>query len=136
MDMLKTAFVGTVSLAICTMSLDHALAAQLTKGDRTVVQDRQVRNFERPRQKGNRLAFCTAAGQCGKPAADEFCQANDFEGALMFQRDRMEGHSAQLRFLRIKCWRSMHAGPTERSRTSQDPAKQLITNTATKSNRR
>ena len=134
--MLKTAFLSAVSVAISTMSLDHVVAAQLTKGDRIVVQDRQVRNFERPRQNGNRLGFCTAAGQCGKPAADDFCQSNDFEGALTFQRDRMEGHSAVLRFLRIKCWRSKHARRVEQPRAAQEQARQLISNTATKSNRR
>jgi hypothetical protein len=137
-DMLRITFVGAVSLAISTafVALDWASAAQLTKGDRIVVQDREVKNYERPRQNGNRLAFCTAAGQCGKPAADEFCRSNDFEGALTFQRDRMEGHSAKLRFFRIKCWRSTHAGTAEKSHASQEPAKQLISNTAAKSNRR
>jgi hypothetical protein len=108
---------GAISISgvISALTADWAYGSQLTKGDRVVMhQTREVRNYDRPRRNGNRIAFClTAVGTCGKPAADAFCRSNDFEGALTFQRERMEGHGAQLRFLRIKCWRSQAAAASE-----------------------
>jgi len=109
-----------------------AHGAQPTKGNRLVIsQAQEVRNYDRPRQGGNRIAFCLPAnGECGKPAADAFCRGKDFEGALTFQRERMEGHGAQMRFLRIKCWRTQ--GATVPDVTA---ARDVITNTSAKSNR-
>jgi hypothetical protein len=109
-----------------------AYGAQPTKGNRLVAPlAQEVRNYDRPRQGGNRIAFCLPAnGECGKPAADAFCRGKDFEGALTFQRERMEGHGAQMRFLRIKCWRTQ--GATVPDVTA---ARDVITNTSAKSNR-
>jgi hypothetical protein len=108
-----------------------AYGAQPTKGNRLVLpQTREVRNYDRPRQDGNRIAFCLPAnGECGKPAADAFCRGRDFKEALTFQRERMEGHGAQMRFLRIKCWRTQGAAASEVT------AADVISNTSTKSNR-
>lgn len=91
---------------------------------------KEVRNYDRPRQDGNRIAFCLPAdGECGKPAADAFCRGKDFEAALTFQRERMEGHGAQMRFLQIKCWR------TQGATVSETTATDVTTNTSAKSNR-
>jgi hypothetical protein len=135
--MVKPIIAGVVLFAASTMlgSSLPACAAQPAKGDKIVLQDRQIRNYDRPRQNGNRLAFCTAAGECGKPAADDFCRSNGFEGAMTFQRDRLEGHSAQLRFLRIKCWRSKHNN-TPQPQVPVETGSKLISNTSAKSNRR
>lgn len=130
-----------ISSVFFALASECAYGSQLTKGDRLVLQQKmEVRNYERPRRSGNRVAFCLRdVGECGKPAADAFCRDNDFEGALTFQRDRMEGHSARMRFLRIKCWRSS-------SSTASAAAKQVLipeatggnvrSNTSAKSNRR
>jgi hypothetical protein len=117
---------------ISTLTVNFAYGAQPTKGNRLVVsQTKEVRNYDRPRQEGNRIAFCLPAnGECGKPAADAFCRGKDFEGALTFQRERMEGHGAQMRFLRIKCWRTQGAAVSEVT-----AAQDVITNTSAKSNR-
>ena len=129
------ACLGILSLATV---LDSELAhgAQPAKGNRTVLEKKEVRNYERPRRGGNRLAFCTADGQCGKHAADEFCRDSGFDGALTFQRDRMEGHSAQLRFLRIKCSRSRGSGVAKPAPAAELPGSALKSNTAAKTNRR
>jgi hypothetical protein len=122
----------SISGTISALTADWAFGAQVTKGDRMMVhQTREIRNYDRPRRNGNRIAFCltAAVSTCGKHAADAFCHDNDFEGALTFQRERMEGHSAQLRFLRIKCWRS-------RATTASEVAGVYVkSNTSTKSNR-
>jgi hypothetical protein len=117
---------------ISTLTVNFAYGAQPTKGNRLVVsQTKEVRNYDRPRHEGNRIAFCLPAnGECGKPAADAFCRGKDFEGALTFQRERMEGHGAQMRFLRIKCWRTQGAAVSEVT-----AAQDVITNTSAKSNR-
>jgi hypothetical protein len=117
---------------ISTLTVNFAYGAQPTKGNRLVVsQTKEVRNYDRPRQEGNRIAFCLPAnGECGKPAADAFCRGKDFEGALTFQRERMEGHGAQMLFLRIKCWRTQGAAVSEVT-----AAQDVITNTSAKSNR-
>ncbi len=136
--MLRTIFTVIVHASVCTvfsvLSADWACGSQLTKGNKLVLEKREVRNFERPRQNGNRLAFCTADGHCGKHAADEFCRGSDFEGALTFQRDRTEGHSAKLRFLRIKCWRTSEGTPAEQP--SRAEKNEPLSNTLTKSHRR
>jgi hypothetical protein len=122
----------SISGVISALTADWAYGAQLTKGNRMVVdQTREVRNYDRPRRNGNRIAFCltAAVSTCGKHAADAFCHDNDFEGSLTFQRERMEGHSAQLRFLRIKCWRSRGAAATD---VAESDAK---SNVSAKSNR-
>ena len=100
-------------------------------------QTREVRNYDRPRRNGNRIAFCLAtAGTCGKHAADAFCRDNQFEEALTFQRDRMEGHSAQLRFLRIKCWRSKSIMAAKQIRASDGSGGAVVSNKLAKSHRR
>ena|SRR5688572_24834990 len=136
-------FRTTLACAVCVfissfacLTPDQVLGSQLTKGNRLVLQQREVRNYERPRRNGNRIAFCTAGGQCGKHAADEYCRENDFEGALTFQRDRMEGHSAQMRFLRIKCWRSKVRAVGKQTHAPEVAGRKLISNTSIKSNRR
>ena len=121
---------AAISISISDPTADWAYGSQLRKGDKRVVEQREVRNYERPRRNGNRIAFCTAEGKCGKPAADQFCRDNEFEGALTFQRERIEGHSSKLRFFRIKCWRS-------KAGTASDVAgAEVISNTSAKSNRR
>jgi hypothetical protein len=109
-----------------------AFGAQPTKANRLVShQAQEVRNYDRPRQGGNRIAFCLPAnGECGKPAADAFCRGKEFEGALTFQRERTEGHGAQMRFLRIKCWRMQGATVPDVT-----VARDVITNTSAKANR-
>jgi hypothetical protein len=81
------------------------------------------------------LAFCTVEGKCGKPAADVFCRDNDFEAALSFQRDHMESHGAQIRFMRIKCWRSKGGSTVRQARASAVSDAGLISNVSTKSSR-
>jgi hypothetical protein len=125
---------AAISLAgiISALTANWADGAQITKGNRIVLQQtREVRNYARPRRNGNRIAFCltAAVSTCGKHAADAFCHDNDFEGALTFQRERMEGHAAQLRFLSIKCWRPQ-AGTT-----SEVADVKVKSNTSAKSNR-
>jgi hypothetical protein len=122
------ALVGVVS----ALTAQWAYGAQPAKGNRLVAHHaKEVRNYDRPRQEGNRIAFCLPAnGECGKPAADAFCRGKEFEGALTFQRERMEGHGAQMRFLRIKCWRTQGAAVPEVT-----AARDVITNTSAKSNR-
>ena len=136
--MLRTILTVIALASVCpvlsVLSVDWAYGSQLTKGNKLVLEKREVRNFERPRQNGNRLAFCTADGHCGKRAADEFCRGSDFEGALTFQRDRTEGHSAKLRFLRIKCWRT--SGNPAAKQASRAEKNEPLSNTLTKSNRR
>jgi len=119
-------------VVISALTVNFAYGAQPTKSNRLVVsQTKEVRNYDRPRQDGNRVAFCLPAnGECGKPVADAFCRGKDFEGALTFQRERMEGHGAQMRFLRIKCWRTQGATVPEVT-----AAQDVITNTSAKSNR-
>jgi hypothetical protein len=47
-----------------------------------------VRNYFAPEQAGLRLDSClTGFTDCGKPAADAFCQAEGFEIAIIFQRE-------------------------------------------------
>jgi len=132
---IATSFMGTVSV-LYGNGVPTAAASQSAKTNKLLVQNKEVRNYEKPRQNGNRLSFCTVGGQCGKPAADEFCLSNEFDGALTFQRDRQEGHSAQLRFLRIKCWRSKQGAHAEKSRKIEEAGRQLITNSSAKSDRR
>jgi hypothetical protein len=125
----------SISSVVCALTSDRAYGAQLKKGDRQ--QMTEVRNYMRPRQNGNRVAFClAAAGTCGKPAADAFCRSNSFEGAVIFQRDRMEGHSAQLRFLQIKCRRPKAAITAKQIRASEVAGANVISNTLAKSDRR
>lgn len=126
----------TLFIAISATTPDLAHAAQVIKGNKLVLQFREVRNYERPRRNGNRLSFCTALGECGKPAADEFCRSNGFEGMLTFQRDHMEGHGAQLRFLRIKCWRAKGSTARQEADASAIPKAVLRSNSSAKSNRR
>ncbi len=46
-----------------------------------------VRNYFAPQLEGAHLDACLAsANTCGKPAADAFCKAEGFIGALTFQR--------------------------------------------------
>ena len=106
------------------------LIAALTQATNSQSKQMEIGNYNRPQLNGKRVAFCiTEGGQCGKEAADAFCRSRDFEGALTFQRERMEGHSFQLRFLHIKCWRA--------EADSLESAKADVTsNTAAKSNRR
>jgi hypothetical protein len=136
--MLRTAVIIAGVVGICTVlftsSSSRALGAQLTKGNRLVLEKKEVRNYERPRLNGNRIAFCTTDGQCGRQVADEFCRGNDFHGALTFQRDRMEGHSAQLRFLRIKCWRSNGSPPAKQAPSTKK--NEPLSNSMAKANRR
>jgi hypothetical protein len=132
---IATSFMITV-FVLCGSSSATVAASQSAKTSKLVVQDKEVRNYEKPRQNGNRLSFCTVEGQCGKSVADEFCLSNEFDGALTFQRDRQEGHSAQLRFLRIKCWRSKQGAHAEKSRKIEEAGRQLISNSSAKSNRR
>jgi hypothetical protein len=128
---------GLIGAAIVFYGLISVLAApwahgaQPAKGNRMVMpQTKEVRNYDRPRQDGNRIAFCLRAdGECGKPAADAFCRGKDFEAALTFQRERMEGHGAQMRFLQIKCWRTQGVTVSEATATG------VTTNTSAKSNR-
>jgi hypothetical protein len=104
------------------------LIASLAQSSKAQENQIEVGNYNKPRLNGTQVAFClTAAGKCGKEAADAFCRSRDFEGALTFQRERMEG-SAQLRFLRIKCWRAL-ASVSERVETD------VLSNTSAKSNR-
>jgi hypothetical protein len=130
----RLGFIGAAA-GICgvisALTVHFAYGAQPTKGNRLVLsQTREVRNYDRPRQEGNRIAFCLPSnGECGKPVADAFCRGKDFEGALTFQRERMEGHGAQMRFLRIKCWR------TQGATVSEVTAADVISNTSGKSNR-
>jgi hypothetical protein len=129
---------GTACVALsCVLfesTSDWAHGAQLTKGNKLVLEKREVRNYERPRLNGNRLAFCTADGRCGKQVADEFCRGHEFQEALTFQRDRMEGHSARLRFLRIKCWRAYGSMSAEQAPSTEKSG--LLSNTLAKGNRR
>src|SRR5689334_15097886 len=81
--------------SIFALTADCADGSELKKSNRMVVhQAKEVRNYDRPRRNGNRIAFCItdAVETCGKPAADAFCRDNDFQEALTFQRERMEGH--------------------------------------------
>jgi hypothetical protein len=126
----------SISSILSAISADGAYGAQLAKGNKIVLEKREIRNYERPRRNGNRLAFCTVDGQCGKHAADEFCRENDFVGALTFQRDRMEGHSAQLRFQRIKCWRVKGDTAAKQARAPETIRAEPISNILAKSNRR
>lgn len=128
---LRRSAVG-LCVVISAFTVNFAYGAQPTKSNRLVVsQTKEVRNYDRPRQDGNRVAFCLPAkGECGKPVADAFCRGKDFDGALTFQRERMEGHGAQMRFLRIKCWRTQGATVPEVT-----AAQDVITNTSAKSNR-
>ncbi|MBC8037337.1 MAG: hypothetical protein H7X89_08980 [Rhizobiales bacterium] len=50
-----------------------------------------VRTYFAPEQEGKRLDSClTDAGDCGKPAADAFCQRQGFDTSLLFQREAMD----------------------------------------------
>jgi hypothetical protein len=40
---------------------------------------------------------------CGKEAADAFCRSTGFTGAMNFQRDSVQSHSARRGFRQIKC---------------------------------
>jgi hypothetical protein len=122
---------------IALVTAQGSWGAQLAKSNRIVLdQTREVRTYDRPRRNGNRLSFClTADGGCGKSAAEEFCRSNDFEGALTFQRDHMDGHGAQLRFLRIKCWRSKGFTADKEVVASEVPRSGVLSNTSTKSDR-
>jgi hypothetical protein len=136
---LRIIFAGTicvnVSSVVSALTSDWAYGAQLKKGDRQ--QMTLVRNYMRPRQNGNRVAFCMAAtGTCGKPAADAFCRSNNFQEALTFQRDRMEGHSAQLRFLQIKCRRSKAPIAPKQIGASEVAGANVVSNAVAKSDRR
>jgi len=106
------------------------------KGDR--MQTKEVRSYHTPRRNGNRIPFClAAAGTCGKQAADAFCRANQFEAALTFQRDAMrDSHSAQIRFLNIKCWRSKSAVAAKHTPAPDRAGAGVVSNTLAKSHRR
>lgn len=134
--LLRVALAGAIGLGLSSLVAELAYGAQPAKGNRTVLEKKLVRNYERPRRSGNRLAFCTVDGRCGKYAADEFCRESGFDAALTFQRDRMEGHSAQLRFLRIKCSRSGEGGVARQAPDPEAPRAGTKSNTAAKSNRR
>jgi hypothetical protein len=131
--------ISVVSAAgvIALLTAEWSLGAQLAKSNRKVLdQTREVRTYDRPRRNGNRLSFClTTDGGCGKSAADEFCRGNDFEGALTFQRDHMDGHGAQVRFLRIKCWRSKGFTSDKEAVASEVPRTEVLSNMSTKSDR-
>jgi hypothetical protein len=56
-----------------------------------------IRVYTLPQQDGYLLSSCLEAnGDCGKPAADAWCQSNGFEGALTFQRERREAITRML----------------------------------------
>jgi hypothetical protein len=104
--------------------------AALTQATDSQSKQMEIGSYNRPQLNGKRVAFCiTEGGQCGKEAADAFCRSRDFEGALTFQRERMEGHSFQLRFLHIKCWRTQ-------ADSLESAEADVTSNTAAKSNRR
>lgn len=106
------------------------LIATLSQVSDSQAQQVEIGNYNRPQLNGRRVAFClTQGGQCGKEAADAFCRSRDFEGALTFQRERLEGHSFQLRFLHIKCWRGQANAP-------EVSEAKVISNKTAKSNRR
>lgn len=74
-----------------------------------------VRNFYAPQWQGAALDACLADGaSCGKPVADAFCQAEGYDGAILFQRTaaarttRLDGGEACqgpscMSFRQIKC---------------------------------
>ena len=89
-----------LALLLLTSSLAHAT----------------VRNYFAPGVDGQRLDSClTGERDCGKPAADAFCQAQGYENAILFQREpgiltrrlhsteRCEG-AACMSFRQIKCY--------------------------------
>ena len=48
----------------------------------------ELRTFRQPRMNGMRLDWClTWATDGGKPAADAFCEARGFEGAMSFTNE-------------------------------------------------
>jgi len=51
-------------------------------------QASEVRNYFTPQRDGHRINACLATGACGKPAADAFCQAEGYDQAMLFQRER------------------------------------------------
>ena len=136
-NMLRIVLAGAACVSIASISAAvtaDAYGAQ--KGDR--MQTKEVRSYHTPRRNGNRIPFClAAAGTCGKLAADAFCRANQFEAALTFQRDSTrDSHSAQIRFLNIKCWRSKSAIAAKKTPAPDEEGAGVVSNTVAKSHRR
>lgn len=56
-----------------------------------------IRVYTLPEQNGYLLSACLdASDNCGKPAADAWCQSNGYQGALTFQRERREAITRRL----------------------------------------
>jgi hypothetical protein len=133
-NMLTIVLAGAACVSTGAVVTADAYGAQ--KGDR--MQTKEVRSYHTPRRNGNRIPFClAAAGTCGKHAADAFCRANQFEAALTFQRDATrDSHSAQIRFLNIKCWRSKSAIAAKPTPAPDEERAGVVSNSLAKSHRR
>lgn len=54
----------------------------------SAAQAGETRNYFAPELRGQRINACLSDGACGKPAADAFCQAEGYDQAMLFQRER------------------------------------------------